>query len=76
MSSRPDYIKCILVDNISARTLGTRHAWCGRHLSRMEWSFLSIDHAALAGVNGSGQVPCGECVEAVRKALLPEESQP
>lgn len=69
MTNRPDYIKCILVNDISARVQDTRHAWCGRQLTRMGWSFLSIDHAALASAQESSQVPCGECVEAVIIAL-------
>lgn len=63
MSERPDWIKCV-ADIASPQQEKT---WCGRRAEG--WYFVSADHAALAGRNGSRLVVCPQCREALVAAL-------
>jgi len=62
-TARPDYVKCVAVDDVEHRGL----SWCGKRLDL--WHFLGIDHAALNGRQGGRLVACPECTEAIITAL-------
>jgi hypothetical protein len=57
---RPEWVHCVMF------TQGK--SWCGKDVS-IEWAFVSIDHAAHSGKNGSHNVACRECVSEIIEAL-------
>jgi hypothetical protein len=65
MTNRPDYIKCI--QHTSAYHKST--SWCGKSISSFDWVFQDIDHAIYAIMSEARQVPCPECVEAIREVF-------
>lgn len=50
-------------------------SWCGRDLTRFDWTFLDLDHAAYAKQQESLQVPCKQCVKAAVKVLTDPDTQ-
>jgi hypothetical protein len=68
-AARPDYVKCILVADITAQDPATRHAWCGAKLTQFDWHFQSIDHAVMAAQQGSYQLPCPACATTIKEIL-------
>ena len=47
-------------------------AWCGVVPHPLEFTFISVDHAALNGRNGGRLVPCQACRHAIVAALSTE----
>ena len=57
---RPEWVRCVLIDESGGKP---RLTYCGRDISRLEWSFLGIEHAHGAIENGSRLVPCVACMK-------------
>ncbi|HEY1034959.1 MAG TPA: hypothetical protein VGE09_08260 [Pseudoxanthomonas sp.] len=66
MGERPDYVKCIEDTHMDNKG----KSWCGRKLSRFDWAFISVDHAAMSGRNGDRLIACPECLKAVFAGLM------
>ncbi len=65
MANRPDYIKCIQ----HTHTERDKTSWCGKSLSTFDWAFQDIDHAVYAIMSEARQVPCSECIAAIREVF-------
>lgn len=62
--SIPEHVKCIEDNHVDNQG----KSWCGRYIV-FEFTFTSIDHAAMNGRNGSRLVACKACTDAVVKSL-------
>ncbi len=47
-------------------------SWCGRD-TREEKVFWTIDHAAIEAVTCTGEVACGQCIDAIRATMRKRE---
>ncbi len=65
MTNRPEYISCI--QHTHADRVKT--SWCGKTLYTFDWFFQNIDHAAHTVMNEARQVPCPECIAAIREVF-------
>lgn len=65
MTNRSDYIKCIQHTHADRK----RTSWCGKTISSFDWVFCDIDHAVYATMSYARQVPCPECVAAIREVF-------
>jgi len=44
-------------------------SWCGKQLSRSDWTFQGIDHAIYAIREGTFQEPCEDCLRAISEVM-------
>lgn len=65
MTNRPEYIRCI--QHTHAELKNT--SWCGKSLYSFDWVFQDIDHATYSIMNEVRQVPCPECITAIREVF-------
>ena len=65
MTERPDYIRCIQHTHANRK----KTSWCGKTLYSFDWVFQDIDHATYSIMNQSRQVPCPECITAIREVF-------
>jgi hypothetical protein len=65
MTNRLDYIKCIQHTHAERK----KTSWCGKSLYSFDWVFQDIDHAVYATMNEARQVPCPECIAAIREVF-------
>ena len=65
MTTRPEYIRCIQHTHPNYKN----KTWCGKTFYSFDWVFQDIDHAVQIILNEDRQVPCPECISAIREVL-------
>jgi hypothetical protein len=64
------HVRCIADSHADAQG----KTWCGRSFDLFEFTFTSIDHAAMNGRNGGYLTVCKKCQKAVIAGLQNKES--